>query len=111
MTGGGRARRGGMGTKVTAGLVSESQPDNTPQMKKSIEELERRVANLVPSIAASERKEQTITQKVYQLEEEHRRLSMDIQVSVPINVVICNVANNYCFTASDKKCACLGKQA
>jgi hypothetical protein len=81
MTGGGRARRGGMGTKVTAGLVNDSQPDNTPQLKKSIEEYERRVAKLVPSIAASERQEEKIRNQIYKLEDEHRILSMDIQVS------------------------------
>jgi len=83
MTGGGRARRGGMGTKVTAGLVNDSQPDNTPQMKKSIEEYERRLAKLVPSIAASERQEEKIRNQIYKLEDEHRMLSLDIQVSGP----------------------------
>jgi chromosome segregation ATPase len=88
MTGGGRARRGGMGTKVTAGLVNDSQPDNTPQMKKSIEEYERRLAKLVPSIAASERQEEKIRNQIYKLEDEHRMLSLDIQVSGP-TIVVC----------------------
>jgi chromosome segregation ATPase len=98
MTGGGRARRGGMGTKVTAGLVNESQPDNTPQMKRSIEELERRVSNLLPSIAASERKEQQTRQTIHVLEDEYKRLSIDIQVSGHTNIILCDVAEKRYFS-------------
>jgi septal ring factor EnvC (AmiA/AmiB activator) len=105
MTGGGRAKRGLMGTKVTAGLVNDSQPDNTPQMKKSIEEYERRVAKLVPSIATLEKQEEKIRNQIYRLEDEHKLLSMDIQVS-ELTIVTCNVANSPCFTAFDEKCAC-----
>lgn len=110
MTGGGRARRGGMGTEVTAGLVREKQNDNTPQMKKSIEEYERRVAKLIPSIAVLERQEDKLKQKMYTLEDEYKRLSIDIQVGGSTNAMF-NIANSSCFSAFDEKCASFGRQA
>ncbi|CAB3359778.1 Hypothetical predicted protein [Cloeon dipterum] len=79
MTGGGKARRGGMGQKVTAGLVEETQVDHTPQLKQSIEELESRIRRLAPSIAALEKQEGKLQNKLSELETENKRLHMDIQ--------------------------------
>jgi chromosome segregation ATPase len=82
MTGGGRARSGGMGQKVTAGLLDETVVDQTPQMKQSIEEYERRVSKLLPSIAKLEKQEEHLRNTISQLEAEHKRISLDIQVNV-----------------------------
>ncbi|XP_059483469.1 structural maintenance of chromosomes protein 4 [Neocloeon triangulifer] len=79
MTGGGRARRGGMGQKVTAGLVDETQVEQTPQLKQNIEELERNINKLIPSIAALEKEEDKIQHSVSELDAEHKRLVLDIQ--------------------------------
>jgi len=109
MTGGGRARRGGMGQKVTAGLVEETQVDQTPQMKQSIEEYERRIAKLVPSITALERQEDQLKSRISQLEAEHKRLTMDIQVQC-ILLFLTIVLNSFYFQHLSKNIPLLEKQ-